>query len=456
MKNSLLYHPFILIFALFIGSASGWGQKDDILPIEIFGNVVGMPSKKNLEGVVVTVYKGNFKVDEVKTDRKGKFSVFITPNSGDYQVRFSYPLHATMYCMVNSAVPEKFLVVDKGHGFPDLPMWLNSTKDVNVYAFRDNAFAKIRWEKKMFGEDLAYFELFRRKLDDLEELANIRQKEMDEIYQKDKLLKEKEEKERLEKEQKEKELKEKELALKLQLIKEKEEREKLEKEQKDKLARQKKLEEEQKMLEQQLVKTQKDENVSEDVKIKQEQDIKEKIKKKNQAISAQYQNDLLMMVAENEKKMKESQMLKKKAETDANAIVEKMKKEAALKSELDKLGEEIEQLQKKKEEAKKEKILAENNIIKTAAHVEKVLKENKSKGNSDPGKYSMPPPPVFVVERSEGMFSWISTVTITYHGKKTTLKREVFIWGTEYFYKDDKEISSLQFIAEIMKFKNIK
>lgn len=455
MKNSLLYRSFILFFVLFIGTVEGRGQKEDILPIEIFGNVVGMPSKKNLEGVVVSVYKGNFKVDEVKTDRKGKFSVFITPNSGDYQVRFSYPLHATMYCMVNSVVPEKFTVVDKGHGFPDLPMWPTNTKDVNVYAFKDNAFAKIRWEKKSFGEDLAYFELFKRKLDNLEELANIRQKELDEITMKDKLLKEKEEKERLEKEQKEKELKEKELALKLQLLKEKEERERLIKEQKERLAKQKKLEEEQRMLEQQLVKTQEDENVSEDVKIKQEKDIKEKIKKKNQAISAQYQNDLLVMVAENEKRMKESQMLKKKAETDANAIVEKMKKEAALKAELDKLGDEIEEMKKKREKDKLDKIQAENNIIKTAALVERVMKEN-GKGAGNAKEYSMVPPPVFVVEKTEGMFSWTSTVTITWLGKKTVLKREVYTWGSEYFYKDDKEINAMAFIAEIMKYKNIK
>ena len=161
-KYSLVF--FVLFFGLFPDLEA---QKEDILPVEIFGNVVGMPAKRTLEGVIVSVYKGNFKVDEVKTDRKGKFSVFITPNSGEYQVRFSYPLHVTMFCMVNSVVPEKFLYVEKGHGFPDLPMWPSNSKDVNVYAFKGNPFAKIRWEQKTFGEDLAYFDIFRRKLEDL-------------------------------------------------------------------------------------------------------------------------------------------------------------------------------------------------------------------------------------------------------------------------------------------------
>ncbi len=456
MRIFPVYRLFFLSFLLGASMLPVQAQKEDILPVEIFGSVVGMPAKKSLEGVVVSVYKGNFKVDEVKTDRKGKFSVFITPNSGEYQVRFSYPLHVSMYCSVNSAVPEKFLIVEKGHGFPDLPMWPTNTKDVNIYAFRDNPFAKIRWEKKMYGEDLAYFDLFRRKVEDLNEMANIRQKEMEELANKEKAIKDKEEKDRQDREQKEKELKEKELALKLQLIKEKEEREKLEKEQKDKLAKQKKLEEEQRILEQQLVHTKEDETVSDEMKLKQEKEIKEKIKKKNQAISAQYQNDLLMMVAENEKKMKESQMLKKKAETDASAIVERMKREAQLKAELDALSGEIEELKKKNLAAKNEKILAESGLIKTAAQIDKIIKIESKTGSGDVKNYTAPPTPVVVVEKTEGMASWTTTVTITHAGKKVVLKREVYIWGNEYFYKDDVEIKSMEFIAEIMKYKNIK
>ncbi|MCC7301801.1 MAG: hypothetical protein IT233_04075 [Bacteroidia bacterium] len=447
---------FIICFCVLVGSGRGFALSGEIQPIEIFGNVVGMPLKKSLEGVVVALYKGNFKVDEVKTDRKGRFAIFITPNTGEYQIRFSYPLHVGMFCVVNSSVPAKYTTIEKGHQFPDLPMWPSNTKDVNIYAYRDLPFAKIRWEQKSFGEDLSYFDIFRRKMDDLDEMAEIRKKELEEIALKEKQKKEKEEKERAEKELKEKELKEKELALKLQLLKEKEERERLEKEQQDKLVKQKKLEEEQKLLEKQLVKAKEDETVGEDVKLKQEKDLKEKIKKKNQAISAQYQNDLLVMVAENEKKMKQSQMMKKKAETDANAITEKLRKESELKAQLDELDKEIQILKKKKEDAKKEKILAESGIIKTAAQVEKIIKEQNAKGAGNVKDYSFPPPPVFVVEKSESMFSWITTVTITYNKQKTVLTREVFIWGTEYFYRNGEEIRSVEFIAEILKFKNIR
>ncbi len=454
MKGKLRYLLTILRVFAFLFLPFSASSQDNILPVEIFGNVVSMPSKKALDGVVVSVYKGNFKVDEIKTDKKGKFSVFISPNSGEYQVRFSYPLHVTMFCLVNSAVPDKFLEVDKGHSFPDLPMWPTNSKDVNVYAFKE-AFAKIRWEKKMFGEDLAHFEAFKRKMNDLEEMASIRQKEMDDIAMKEKIKKDKEEKERLEREQKEKELKEKELVLKQQLQKEKEEREKFEKEQKDKLAKQKLLLEEQRKLEEELEKT-KNEDVSEEIKLKQEKEIKEKIKKKNEAIATQYKNELLIMVAENEKRMKESQMLKKKAETDASAVSERMKREQELKAELDAISKEIEDIRKKNDLAKKEKFIMESGIIKTAAQVERMIKIENTNGSKDPLEYKAPPVPKIIIEKKEGFFSLTTTITISIGAKKCVLKKETYTWDAEYFYLDDTEIDRKTFIAELLKYKNLK
>jgi hypothetical protein len=458
--SRLLSYKSITVFILFFffGGSVMRAQvfDDENGSVEIRGSVKSMGESKLLEGVVISVYKNSFKVSEVKTDKKGKFSVKMQPNSGEYKIVFSYPLHVSMFCTVNSYIPEKSMPFWGGHDFVELPLWPSNTKDVNVYAFKDNPFAKIFWQKKSFGEDLNYFDLFQKRLENIGEMETMRQKEIDEINLKEKIKKDQELKEQQEKDKKEKELKEKEMNLKIQLEKEKNEREKLEREQKEKELKQKQLLEEQKKIEEEIKKTQEDDDVDDQTKLKQEKELKEKLKKKNQAISAQYQSELLSMVAENEKKMKEEKMLKKKLESDANEIVEKMHREEELKKSLDSLNREIDLLKKNKLINQQEKIIQMNGIIKTAAHIEKIIKMETSTGSPDPKKYSSPPSAKVVSETKENAFSTVTTITITKGSVKLVLKKETYIWGTEYFYQDDKEITSAAFISMLKKFKELK
>jgi hypothetical protein len=451
--------PFkiVLVITLLLVQGISMAQKpdEDKGTIEILGQLSSMSDQGKLEGVVITVYKGSQKVDEFKSDKKGNFRVVLYPNTGEYAIRFSYPLHVSMYCMVNTSIPEKSLPFWGGHKFVNLPLWPTNTKEINIYAFKDYPFAKIRWEKKSFGEDLAHFEFFKKKVEDIEELASIRQKEIEEANKKEKERKEKEEKERLEKERKEKELTDKELALKELLEKEKKEREQLELEQKEKALKQKKLLEEQKRLEEELAKK-KEENVSDEVKMKQEKEIKEKIKEKNQAITSQYRSELLIMVAENEKKMKEESMLKKKMESDANAIAEKLRREEELKTKIELLEKEIAGLKAKNQQNSLNRIVEINGIIKTTAEVEKSIREEKVKTIPDVKSYSSPTVPIITTTLSQGVFSYTTYIEIVAGKEKVLLSKEYYVWGTEQFYKDGKEISRLDFIREILKYKNMK
>jgi hypothetical protein len=420
--------PFkiVLVITLLLVQGISMAQKpdEDKGTIEILGQLSSMSDQGKLEGVVITVYKGSQKVDEFKSDKKGNFRVVLYPNTGEYAIRFSYPLHVSMYCMVNTSIPEKSLPFWGGHKFVNLPLWPTNTKEINIYAFKDYPFAKIRWEKKSFGEDLAHFEFFKKKVEDIEELASIRQKEIEEANKK-------------EKERKEKELTDKELALKELLEKEKKEREQLELEQKEKALKQKKLLEEQKRLEEELAKK-KEENVSDEVKMKQEKEIKEKIKEKNQAITSQYRSELLIMVAENEKKMKEESMLKE------------------LKTKIELLEKEIAGLKAKNQQNSLNRIVEINGIIKTTAEVEKSIREEKVKTIPDVKSYSSPTVPIITTTLSQGVFSYTTYIEIVAGKEKVLLSKEYYVWGTEQFYKDGKEISRLDFIREILKYKNMK
>ena len=226
-KIRVAFAETAMLLLLLVAFQSHGQQILDNGTMKLWGNILAEPTKKSLGGVTVGLYKGVIKIKETTSDKGGKFSIDIGSNTGSYKMVFTCPAYLTMYCDVNTGVPENKLPLTSGHEFIGLPMWPANTTVINIYAVKENPFTKIYLQGDKLKDDGPYLNWFAKKLLDMGEMAT--KKEMEE---KEKLAKEKAEKDKLEKDKLEKLKKEQELLAKLEkekLDKELAEKEKLEK-----------------------------------------------------------------------------------------------------------------------------------------------------------------------------------------------------------------------------------
>lgn len=396
-----------------------------------------MKDQKALGGTHITVFKGNTKVTDVTTGKNGKF-MFDLDLGFDYKVTFTSPGCVDMYCMIYASK----CPADKSI-FPiydiDVTFFEYGKPTINYENFK-NPFTKIIFDgKKIFKDDEKYVEQFIKNLYiDWEELKKI-------------------EAEKLEKEKLEKEM-----LAKLRLAEE----EKLRKEQialaeekaKEEAEMLKKQLEEQNRIQQEndaknLVNTKQNEAnqamVKEEIKLTIQNEQKKIKEKQNKAIKTNYENDLLKLVAENERKMKQQTFVKERADAEKNEIIEILRQEAITKAKANEIR--FDKKVKAKQAVLNSRILNHEmtGLVKTVAHNESNDRKLTIKTFPEVTTYKAKKMVGITTDSENETFKNIYTIIVSEGDKKTIYKKEKYTWGLIYYFKDGKETTEENYFKEL-------
>ena len=382
---------------------------------------------KILSGATVTVYRnGTIEQEKIKTGKNGKFS-FSLVFGVDYKIAFSYPGCVDMHVMVYTGKLPK----EKNNIFPlyvlDVPFFETTNTSVRITKYK-NPFTKVIYDgKKGFMDDEAYLAQFTKDL-------LIDQEEINRLLA-EKAAKEKAEKDKLLAEEK----------IKLDAIAKAAYEARLAAEAKERAAELARLKEASKNKEVPV-----DQSLeTEAIRLQREKEAKNLMAKKNKEIKTNYENDLLKMVAENERIAKQKAHSKQKQAARTNTVIAQMRSEADVKAKSDKLREE--------QKLKKKELLAnqqqKNNeirkLVEAAAFAERSVRISNQKTLPDVKGYTPKESPNFAVTVDEGMVKTTRTTTVTQGKKMDTYRKETYFWGTVYCYKNDIEIDELVYNKEI-------
>ena len=424
--NRLLSVLLLLITFSFYGQEKGY--------LEFSGRCV--KDNHPLRGANVSIFKGPQKVTEITTGKNGKFEFFLDFTGVDYKVVFQYPGCPDMYLMIYAAKVELDMEI-----FPIYDIEVNffeyGKPTINYANFR-NPFTKVLYDgKKSFRDDENHAADF---------LANL-YIDPDEIRRRDEQL-------ALEKQKKELEAKlkiEAEAKLKQQMAeaqKRSQEEADLLRRQLEEKARQEKLNETRSAVADKESDS-KESMVSEEVQLtieKEKRNIKEK---QNKAVKAAYENDLLKIVATNERKTKEAEYVKKKDVAASNEVIETLKKEAETKA----MSEQVvfdAKLRNKRavfnRGIKNQELLV---LIKQAAFNSRDSRAGKVKTFPEARNYRPPGLTAISTDVERTTFKTVYTVTLASGKVKNVYRKEKFSWGVTYYYKNDKEISEHAYLKEV-------
>lgn len=425
MKRFLL----VLLLAL---AFSFYGQEKGYL--EFSGRCV--KDNQPLKGANVSIFKGPQKVTEVTTGKNGKFEFFLDFTGVDYKIVFQHPGCPDMYLVIYAGKVE----LDK-EIFPiydiDVNFFEYGKPTINYANFK-NPFTKVVFDgKKGFRDDESYAADF---------LAN--------LYIDPEEIRKRDEQMALEKQKKELEAKmklEAEEKLKHQLA----EAQKRSQEEADLLRRQ--LEEkarQEKLNEARNAVTDKESDskesmVSEEVQLtieKEKRNIKEK---QNKAVKAAYENDLLKIVATNERKTREAEYVKRKDIAASNEIIETLKKEAETKAMSEQVVFDAKMRNKRavfNRGIKNQEMLV---LIKQAAFNARDSRAGKVKVYPEVKSYRPPGLTAITTDVERSTFKTVYTVTLASGRTKNIYRKEKFNWGVTYYYKNDKEISEHEYLKEV-------
>ena len=396
-------------------------------------------NQKVLPGAHITVFKGSTKVADVVTGKNGKF-MFDLEFGSDYKVTFTSAGCVDMYAMIYAskcpADKEIFPIYDVDVNFFDYGQPL-----LNYDNFK-NPFVKVIYDgKKIFMDDEKYVVQFLKNLYiDAEELK--RREDL-----------------KLEKERHEKEL---EITAKLKM----QEDEKLRKEQ-IALAEQKAYEESEllrKQLEEQirLEKESKNKNniavketevnkalVKEEVNLTIKSEQKKIKEKQNKAIKTNYENELLKMVAQNERQMKQTSFVKEKSKAESNEVIEILRREAIVKAKADEIR--FDKKIKAKQAILNSRVLNHEmvGLVKTVAGNEVSLKYNAVKKFPKAQEYKQKKMVGITTDIENTNFKSTYTINVSEGEVKTIYKKEKFTWGLVYYYKNGKEITAAEYYNEL-------
>lgn len=393
---------------------------------------------KALSGATVTVLRGGtIEQQQIKTGKNGKFS-FSLPFGIDYKIAFSYPGCVDMHLMIYTSKVAR----EKNNIFPlyltEVPFFETTNTLVRLTKYK-NPFTKIIYDgKKAFIDDEAYLAQFMKDLlIDQEEqqrlLAAKEKAEKDKLLAAEKAKKDAAEKARLE------ELAKNAAEARAQATA---------REKAAELARMKEEAGKEKPEDQTME--------TEAIRLQREKEAKNQLAKQNKEIKTNYENDLLKMVAENERIAKQKAYSKQKQEAHTNTVITQMRREADVKAKSDILRE----LQKQKKiqllANQQQKNSEMRKLVEAAAFAERSVRISKQKTLPDVNGYTQKEVPNFTVTVEDGMVKTIRTTTVTQGKKMDVYKKETYFWGTVYCYKNNIEIDEPIYNKEISFFSSYK
>ena len=159
------------------------------------------------------------------------------------------------------------------------------------------------------------------------------------------------------------------------------------------------------------------------------------------------------MVAENERLIREKEFKKQKQAAYNNEIIETLKEEAVLKGQADEVRYSAKQKAKLASlngQIKNQEMTA---LIKNVAANEKSEKESKVKTYPKLSTYKPKNPVGISTELEHNKFKSVYTVSLYADGVTMVYRKEKYSWGVTYYYKDNKEITELEYKNELSKYK---
>jgi 5-hydroxyisourate hydrolase-like protein (transthyretin family) len=406
---------------------------------------------KPMAGVKVVLFKTGVKVSEMTTNKNGKYDYELEVGF-DYKIVFSASGHIEQYLTIAAAKvkeSERFIQGYEG----ETVMWELTDPTINVSNFK-NPYTKIipfkNGKADAFTDEEPYFTNFIKSVKvDLEKIS----RDEEERIANEKTRKEKERAEKLQLQTEENARQEQLSAAQKKALQEAEAQEKM-------LAEKKRLEDEKLQASSKKTNTlqlkeekKNNANVSLNLQISLEKEQKKIKEKQNQKVKATYENELIQMVAENERMSQEQKYKKQKATAYSNEVIETMRLEAEIKGKSDEIN--FTQKQKAKlsilnTQIKNTEITS---LVKNAASNEKEKKIATIKTYPKVASYK-PKNPVGVSTRIEdGKFKSIYIIDLYIDGVTFTYRKEKYNWGTTYLYKNNKEISELQYKSELSIYK---
>ena len=184
---------------------------------------------------------------------------------------------------------------------------------------------------------------------------------------------------------------------------------------------------------------------TEAIRLQKEKEAKALLAKKNKEIKTNYENDLLKMVAENERTAKQKDFSKNKQQARANTVIEQMRRENDLKGKADKLIEE-QKLKKKQLLANQQyKHVQIRKLVEAAAFAERSVRIGNQKSLPDVKDYKKKIQPNVGVTIDEGVFTTIRTTVVT-QGKQLDMWGRMCIEGQQ----EDKNIALIRRFVRIL------
>lgn len=423
--RSPLYGVLLVCFMYIFLSEKTYAQAPGML--EFAGRAV--KEGKPLSGATVTVYRnGSIQQEQIKTGKNGKFD-FNLVFGVDYKITFSNPGCVEMYLLVyTSKLPKT-----KSGLYPlyqtEIPFFETTNPGVRISKFK-TPFTKIIYDgKKAFMDDEAYLAQFTKDLliDPAEQAKLLAEKEAAEKAKRDAA-----EKLRLDIENKllaDAKAKQDSIDKAAELIKMK--REASNKKEPDN----------------QTIET-------EAIRLQQEKEAKNSIAKKNKEIKTNYENDLLKMIAENERQTKQKAF--NKQEASANTVITQMRSEATVKAQSNKVKEEQKLKQNEMLANQQYKSNEITKLVEAAAFAERSVRISKQTTLPDVKGYTKKGSPNFAVTIYEGIIKTVRTTNVTQGQKMDNYRKEIYFWGTVCYYKNNIEIDETTYNQEIAYFSSYK
>ncbi|HTL80395.1 MAG TPA: hypothetical protein VL651_01750 [Bacteroidia bacterium] len=176
--------------------------------------------------------------------------------------------------------------------------------------------------------------------------------------------------------------------------------------------------------------------------------------KQNKNIRAEYENNLLKLVAESERATNIKKYNKLKEDAEGNTVVTILRREAEVKALSAFLIEQQKERARQTLANKQVKESAIKDLITTAALVERDIRASQLKPVIAYTNMSYAPSPNIVETTDDGFFRDVKSTVISWPGGiRTIFRMEQYWWGSCYYYHDNVEIDIKTYEAELFKHK---
>lgn len=411
---SSLQRAILATFLLLLSSAYVLKAQGDL---RFFGTAT--KDGKPLSGAAVTVLMDGKQIINLTTGKNGKFK-FTIDLGHFYRINYSAPGCVDMHMTMDLKVP-----AEKSWIYPDyvveVPFFSPGDPKVKTELYGQKPFIKVIYDGSAgFHDDPSY-----RFIDEVFKDPN---EELRKRQEEERLKREADEKARLEEEER----------LRKQ-------REELEKQTQTPV-----LSQPENIVKDPVADPVKTEGMeTEAMRLEREKQEHERQERENKNVKANYENNLLKMVAESEKKSNLQKYNRMKEEAEGNSVVSSLRKQAQVKGQREFLIEKEKERQRQTRVNKQARELQLRKLVETSAQVERDINISGMKPVVSSGPLNYQPHPHFVTVVREGIWTDEKQVVISWPGGKRTIFKTVSYWWADYFYIDEKEVTEQEFETEM-------